>query len=316
MSALRQLLGALWAAVWLRGRLLGLKLRRLFVRGPEPGTGPDFHLLGADVLADEAAHEPIELPAELAARLESTRAELLGQVRRGVPAPARPPAARRRVTSIVVVSLLGLGVVGAGASALVTGSTGVPAVDKLLGIYENDLSRPGSPGDAGHDLRPRAGGTSASVYAPLGEGGWRVVNTAYVGREGNICLAVTSAEDSTRAGLGSALCEEPRRLGRRLARNGGLWGVAVDAAVVLSGVVRGDVSTLSGQGPNGPLEVYLGDVWKPDLPGVGPMRPFLAIGSADIGDQTQADGFDRLMDLRAYDLRAHGDDGKRLEMSP
>jgi hypothetical protein len=280
VSALRQLLSAIRAAVWLRARLLGLKLRRRFGSAPEADAGPDFQSLGVDVLAAEATHE---LPAELAARLDLTRAELVEHARRGAPPAARPRGARRRrrIASIVLAALLGLGAVGAGASALVSGSTGVPAVDRLLGIYESGLDRPDAserPGPSGSDLQPSPSKASEPIELTLADGS-RFVASFYVARDGRICVAVTDADGGVR--FGDVQCAVPDSFRQQLARDDVivLGTMGYRGTVVTSGLVSTRAKGLKARVE--PLDIVIGEDWIPDLQGADSVRPFVGLGKGE-----------------------------------
>ncbi|HYI81562.1 MAG TPA: hypothetical protein VEW67_11935 [Thermoleophilaceae bacterium] len=319
MSFLRQLTSALWAALWLHGRLLGLRLRRLFGRGPEADTGPDFQLLGADVLAAEADRDPVEIPAELTARLAVTRAELAERAHAAATPRTSPPVRRRRrAATLTVAAVLGLGVVGAGASALVSGSTGVPAVDRLLGIYEQNLSKPGAAdrgGPSGSDLQPSASKAAEPIETVLPDGS-KSVTTFYVAEDGNICWAVAAEDGSGAGGLG---CSSPTDFVKALEAGGYVPGIEVlgMSHIVLRGYVRAAVVSLSGHGPNGPLEVQLGEPWTPSsLPAVGSLRPFVAVAS--LGSPLKLDGREPLPELerRSYSFDAVTDDGRQFRIRP
>lgn len=317
MSALRQLLGAIWAAVWLRGRLLGLKLRRLVGGEAEVGAGPDPHLIGADVLVDEVEREPLDLPAELLARLDIARAELVDSARDAV---ARGPiesrsARRRRTASIAVAALLGLGVAGAGASALVSGSTGVPAVDRLLGLYETGLEKPTAserPGPFGSDLQPAPSKASDPIEVTLADGS-RVVASFFEARDGKICSA---AADARGAEPGTLDCEIPAEVIGNLTRSGGYASALETKAsqVLVKGYTGADVASLSGRGPNGSLDVHLGRPWTPSVPGAEPLRPFVAVGP--LGSLPQGLTVAPALELDAYAFRAVTEDGRTVDFGP
>jgi hypothetical protein len=319
VSSLRQLMSALWAALWLHGRLLGLRLRRLFGGGPEADSGPDYQRLGADVLAAEGDRDPVEVPAELTARLAVTRAELAERAH----AAATPPSSRlgsrrRRTLAVTVAAVLGLGVLGAGASALISGSTGVPAVDRLLGIYEQNLNKPGTAdrgGPSGSDLQPSASKAAEPIETVLPDGS-KSVTTFYVAEDGRICWAVATLDGSGAGGLG---CSSPRDFAKALEAGGYVPGIEVlgMSHIVLRGYVRGDVVSLSGRGPSGPLEVQLGEPWTPSSsPAVGSLRPFVAVAS--LGSPLELDGREPLPELerRSYFFDAVTDDGRQLLISP
>lgn len=317
MSSLRQLMSALWAALWLHGRLLGLRLRRLFGRRPEADPGPDFQLLGADVLVAEAGRDPIEVPAELTARLAVTRAELAESAHAAATPPtSRRGSRRRRTVAVTVAAVVSLGVLGAGASALVSGSTGVPAVDRLLGIYEENLNKPGAGdrgGPSGSDLQPSASKAAEPIETVLPDGS-RSVTTFYVAEDGRICWAATTPGGR---GAGELGCNLPGEFAQPLEAGGyvpGISGLGTSHAI-LRGYVRSDVVSLGGRGPSGPLEVQLGESWTPSsTPAVGSLRPFVAVAALD--SPADLDGRKLSPEVDWYSFDAVTDKGRRLRIRP
>lgn len=317
MSALRQLVAGLWAAMWLRGRLLGLRLRRLFGGGSvATDDGPDFHRAGADPPVESLDQGAAELPPELIARLDATRAELLDHARNALTdtAPSRR-VRRRRTASLVAAALLAFGAVGAGASALVAGTTGVDSVDRLLGLYKEGLGKPEASrrtGPSGADVQPSASKASEPIEVVLSDGS-RNVTAFYVADDGRICWAVADGDPD---GSGTTSCEMPAGV-----MNGVRDGVYVPAIelgasdVILRGFVRGDVASVSGSGPDGPLDVRLGEPWTPEVPDTEPLRPLVATSSGP-GTAPSGSKDDPRFDLRRYSFEAVTDDGRRLSLAP
>jgi hypothetical protein len=311
MSAQSRLLAWLSAAVWLRWRLMRLKAARLLGGRPAALAGPDYHLAPTETPVDGLDYDPAELPDDLIARLELTRAELLdARPRRVRRAPSRS-ARRLRVGSLAAVGALAAGAVGAGAAALVTGSTGVPAVDRVLGIYESELDRPG-------DVRPRTNGPNIFVDVP-GSGSRRLVSSAYVARDGRICTALTGADGNAPTSVGAVACLPPSLLASHLVRDGGV-AVAVSTVgdrAVVRGFVSDRVARLSGDGPGGPLEVHLSSEWLADVSGIGPMRTFVALADDALGGGAGGpSGTDPLLspDLGSYVFDAVTRDGEQIRI--
>lgn len=319
MSAARRQLMWLWAAVWLRWRLTRVKARRLF-GGPAVAVGGlDYHLAPAETPVEGVDYNAEELPAQLTAKLEAARVELLERARDRA-APARPRRARRsRIAVLATAGILGLGAVGAGAAALVTGSTGVPAVDRLLGIYEAELDGPtssGDPRDTAQDLRPGSVGRSTSVEVRLASR--RLVSTSYVSRGGEICSALAESEEDS---PGHLSCPDQSLLTTGLARDDGVvLGVLVAYdRVLVRGFVVDRVTRLEGRGPNGPLDVHLGEKWTPGLPGVGSLKPFAAVGGSETpGDASGLKGSDplRLANPGGYTLNGVTEAGEKIRLAP
>ncbi len=320
MSAARRQLMWLWAAAWLRWRLARVKARRLFGGRAVAAGGFDYHLAAAEIPVEGVDYDPAELPAHLTAKLEATRVELLERARdRAAPAIPRR-ARRRRVAVLATTALLGLGAVGAGAAALVTGSTGVPAVDRLLGIYEADVSEPGSsgrPGGTGRDLQPRSSGSSASVEVRLGAS--QIVSTSYVAKDGRVCSAL--ADSKQNRSVGDLACIPPGSLATYLARHHGVVLAVniVNDQAIIRGLVSGDVTELSGQGPQESIDVHLGEKWTPNLSGIGSLKPFVALGTPEApGDPRGPNGSDplRLADPGGYTFDGVTEDGEGVRIEP
>jgi hypothetical protein len=314
VRALRQLVAGLWAALWLRGRLLGLRLRRVF--GGAIDDGPDFHRAGADAPVDGIDYGAAELPPELIARLDATRAELLDHASTALADTApRRHVRRRRTASLVTAAFLAFGAVGAGASALVTGSTGVPAVDRMLGIYEEELSKPGASertGPSGAVLQPSSSKASEPIEVVLSDGS-RNVTAFYVAQDGRICWAVADGDPD---GSGTTSCEMPAGVLNGVRNGVYVPAIELDASdVILRGFVRSDVASVSGSGPDGFLEVRLGEPWTPEVPDAETLRPLVATSSGPkAGPSGSKD--DPRFDLRRYTFEAITDDGRRISGVP
>jgi hypothetical protein len=277
MSAARALLAWLWAAVWLRWRLLG----KATPTGAAAG-GADFQLAPADVPVAGVDYDPDELPPELLARLGDTRTELHSQARlRAERGDGRVAVRWRRVVGVATAALVSLAVVGAGANALVSGSTGVPAVDRLLGIYEANLSKPGREGQgglSGPDAQPAPGTEAARVIVRL-PGGQRLVSVSYVSAGGSICSLLTRPGGRRD---GNLTCRSATDLVRTIQQRGGtLEAISSQReGTVLRGFVAADLKRVQATGPAGPLDMHIGRKWKPDLPGAVVLRPFVAVGAS------------------------------------
>lgn len=293
MSAPRRLLAWLWAAVWLRWRLVGVKARRFLGAGPAAaGAAPGYHLAPADVPVEGVDYDPTELPAGLEARLEETRSALLDHARKTVSRRTRRRRARRRRTlSLVTAALVTLAVLGAGATALITGSTGVPAVDRWLGVYEAEKPRESGPfSSGGADVRPMPAEAGPSIEIPFENGSGRLVVASYVARSGDICSAVTGAD--RKGDVGDISCMTPAFIRSGLQRDAGIVAAVLSdrGKVIVIGFVTATRQRVGIRAPTGLLDVRLGNSWRPDLPGVGALRPFIALG----GDKPT------VMDPRAY----------------
>lgn len=299
MSALRTMIAALWAAVWVRWKLLAVRARRAF-GGDDPAAaaGSGYYLSAAEIPVEGVDYDVAELSPELVARLDAARAELLDRAGAGPDAAPRPTRARRRRTvPVVVASLVGLALVAGGASALVAGTTGVPAVDRLLGIYEQN--RPGS------GVQPDSAAESASVELTTPDG-QRIVSTSYVARDGRICTVIAGVEGGGRGGF---TCSEPDVVAGALDRRGGVVSGVVGSGgrALLTGFVRADVAEVEVSGPDGKATTAVGREWSPETPGLGLLRPILAI--ADTRPDRSATRAD-------YKIHAVTGTGERLQITP
>jgi hypothetical protein len=244
-------------------------------------------------------YDAAELPAAMVAKLDAVRADLLDRSRPRVVAPeSQRSVSRLRIASLVAAGVFAVGAAGAGASALVTGSTGVPAVDRLLGLYEAELGESG----AGKDLTPGSSGASATVEVPIGSR--RLVSTSYVAKDGRICSVLADSERDP----GDIVCVERAPLATRLVRDGGIVVGVEDRGdtIVLRGFVTGETISLDGRGPGGPLDVSLGGEWD-GVPGVDAVRPFAATG------RSISDG---LINPSDYVLQAVDEDGDSADITP
>jgi hypothetical protein len=320
VSPLRDLFASLWAALWLRGRLLGIRLRRLFGSG-RPAEGgpmaPDYHLAADEVPVEGRDYDLSDLPPDAVVRLDAFRAALVDHAG-GVSAGDRPHRrARRRTISVAAASLLALGVAGGGASAIVTGSTGVPAIDRALGLFEAGMESPTRPGPTKDDLHLDASRQSTSVEATVADGS-RLASSFYVADSGQVCSFTTTLEESgDGARLRTLACQSPADISERVATKG-VFVMATQVwrgSVILRGYVKSETASLSGRGPVGPLRVSLGDAWKPDLSDLDVVKPFVAIGSR--GDEASQKAGDLMVlapDL--YTFQAQTDGGDQVQISP
>ena len=76
---------------------------------------------------------------------------------------------------------------------------------------------------------------------------------------------------------------------------------------MVRGFVNAQIESLSGLGPHGSLEISLGNAWTPDVPGVGPIRPYVAMGPLSSGGP---------VDPRDYVFRARSSEGGYSEFVP
>lgn len=323
MSALRQLLASLWTAVWLRGRLLAIGVRRRFGGGSGPAAGSDYYLTAAETPVEGIDYDPNELPATLVAGLDATRAGLLDHAR-GASTSTQTPGRgtrRRRTASLATAAVLAFAVVGAGATALVTGSTGVPAIDRLLGYNAADRDRTGGGGPSsrppGETVTPRQGTPNMVLRAPFEVGGvaHEAVASSYRSANGALCLVTTTAESDPEP-RGSGSCLSLPALKRQLAdRNVVNASLNVGQTLVLGGYTSAEVEGLEIDGPGGKLTVRLSGRWRPDGPGTEELRSFLAVAPQGLdGGSLDADAADKVIDPSGYRVRARLSDGTVVDV--
>jgi len=307
MSALRQLVAALWATVWVRSRLLAVWARGVLGDRRKAVAGSGYYLAAGEIPVAGVDYELVDLPPELEARLDVARGELVEHARTATRRRVRRRRVRRRRTaSLAMAALLTLAVLGAGASALVTGSTGVPAVDRLLGIFEKNAGPP-SPADPGSPgSRYRLDPSVASTSIEFSVGGVPMVDASYLAQDGSVCSILTDAD---RGRSGDLACLLPAEIAELLEQTGGtLFNVTeTSSGIVARGYASSDVQRLEGSGPTGRLEVHLGDTWAPGVPGIDSIRPFVAVEPGVTG---------RLVGSRDYRLWGFSEDGGRVQIWP
>jgi hypothetical protein len=325
MSALGQLFASLWAGMWLRWRVLEMRAQRLFAGVPSVDEGPDFHLAAAGAPVEGVDYEPIELPADLTVRLDAMRGELVDQARaattRRVP---RRGVRRRRVASLVVAAFLTLAVLGAGATALMTGSTGIPAIDRMLGYNAATRDQGNDGGRASRPSReavtPRLGTDSLTLIAPYEIDGraQEVVGTSYRSEDGSLCLATTSDDLDAPTPQGSGTCLSLRTLRRQIRdRFVVVSSVQVNETTVLGGYASSDVAHIEIEGPGGALTVKLSEPWRPDGSGGEALRSFLAVLPKGFGPgRNDPDVVDRAIDPSEYSIRSRLLDGVSIKPQP
>lgn len=239
--------------------------------------------------------------------LGAIRAELVGAAQRRTVARRR----RHRAVTTVATAMLMLVSVG-GAGAVVTGTTGVPAVDGLLKKIDFEQEAAKGPGGSVPAIVP---GDSSSASDPL-ELSWgaepeQATAVAYLSRGGPICFALAKhhGEGVSEARGGVRDCVSQSTLTQRLADDTAfIAGGSFGEVTVLDGYTAADVESLAISGPEGEFDVKLGDVWTPDLPNAQPVRAFVAL--ADVDGIGEARGF------QSYSVEARMEDGRTVEIRP
>jgi hypothetical protein len=273
--------------------------------------------------AEGAFDEPVELTPELQARLDATRDELVGYAHRvQAKRKARRRVRRQRVLVLASTMLLTLAVAAGAASALISGSTGLAAVDRLLGIYEAGLPDPARDDRSPRsrtlpNVEPRPGASTLSVAVPHGLR--KAVGTVYPSVGGHLCFVLALSYERADKPIGGRTCTPLSHLTRGLARRPALIeGVTALETAVVAGYAAADVESLSIVGPGGkPLRVRLSDPWTPDVPGARSLRVFVGTYSPDLGPNG-LDGRElrEITDHGSYRISVRFENGRTAELAP
>jgi hypothetical protein len=227
--------------------------------------------------------------------VDSIRRDLHKAIERDT-GPHGSPAARRQRRGLAVAavaSLLVLGLGSAAASALIFGTTGIPALDRIVNARHARESprssarsaRQSAPpvGPLSQPFQPAPGETSGPLRWPAADlGDRRLEGFAYLNEPGNVCFVVAVRDrrrptQAVPANFG-ACGPFARGIARQLATAPAALAVTRSAAPgFLAGYAAANVEDLTIATPNGqPLRVRLSDPWTPDAPGAVPMRIFIA----------------------------------------
>jgi len=261
----------------------------------------------------------IEVTPYIAARLDAAKHELLLKANRMKRERDRRMAERRRRMVIVGATTLSV-LVSAGATSAVIGvTTGVPAIDEILGVHQaQDPTRGGSIAE-GSSVDPEAG----SIYpgAPVVDveipsedaAGKPLTGVGFTSLSRRLCYALPSPPESKiRGHAGTLTCQPSGFVAAGLAKNHlVLLGVTSGTHFILSGIAGEDVESIEMRGPDGPLRVNVSQAWDPGLPDLGQVRVFVGVVIADqAGLENDEAATNRSLDLRAYQLKAHLADGR------
>jgi hypothetical protein len=233
--------------------------------------------------------------------LGAIRVELVNAARRR--AAARH---RRRRMATVAATTVGTLAMATGASALIGGSTGVPAIDDFLGLVESSTQTSSTQADRAFPrVTPRPGTATMPLYAVNG-----VVAVAYVSKDGDICTAISKPHGEgageAREGFG---CMAPDALSRDLAGDVAFVSHvrAMDHLVVM-GFARPEVERLDLVRAGGVFTVELGEPWTPQADGGPETRPFVAVGKDG--------GVEAVGDPRGYSIEARMEGGGTEVVGP
>jgi hypothetical protein len=232
---------------------------------------------------------------------------------------------RRRTLGVAFASLFALALGSAGASAVIFGTTGIPAIDRVLNARQaHQRQQPGPPRSAGiggrlpssvrPSLRPAPGTTSQSLPIPRAAG---IEGVAYVSTEGNVCF-VTMARDPNRTeipGNVASCWPSVEHIASALDHTSAVVaGIRAAEPAFIVGYAAENVESLAITTPTGKaLAVDLSEPWKPEAPGSAPMRIFIASRPALL--HRAGRGADReSSDPRRYSIRARLDDGRTVRV--
>jgi hypothetical protein len=263
-----------------------------FAYPPAPEPGVDY--------------EEVDVPGGMRQRMDARMAEVyVYEARQKAKATRRKRARRRRLVVVAATGVLGLTGV-AGASALIGGTTGVPAIDKLVGLYERhrpDPSRqPARP--AVRDSGQAQPYMSTAVEVPLpGAKGRSAMATAYETDGGNICIAISISRDARiEQPLGAVDCVVGREVAPAVAHEPTvIMGTMYVGSGLITGYARADVAAISGKAPIGTVDVEVSRPWLSRTPGIKPFRVFIGT-TRFFGSQPPQRVRDRLIDRRLYRL--------------
>jgi hypothetical protein len=212
--------------------------------------------------------------------LAALRAELTMAAGRRI----RRRRSRRRTVGIAVLIALLLAATAATAG-LTNFSTGVPAVDELVGIDHGLRPPPGLPAMA--DRRPGPGPGTEPLLVRMGDGRYKTV--AYLSRDGAVCIASAQRHRGSVRGM-SGGCLPVESVNRRVARWGAVWGastIGLDERtfdVLVSGAVK-SVRPLG----DGDWRVLMTKPWTPKAKNGRSLRLVVVIDERDYGNPD--DGF-------------------------
>lgn len=240
----------------------------------------DFYVPPWEV-PDDSDYEPIELSPELQARetlfldgLEA-HAERIRRNRR-----RRRAVRRRRVVAFAGSIVLGAFTVGAGASALITGSTGSEEIDSFLHLkHHHDSTSPVFPSTPRPDTRPRLDSASEPFRVPIGRGATHAEAVAYLANDGRFCFVISTpirsrGSDAVDNVIG---CSPPSSVYRQLDHGAAFFtGRHLGRTIIVSGYADETVTDVAVTGPFGRMRTQLSDPWTPDVDGAQPLRAFVA----------------------------------------
>jgi hypothetical protein len=256
---------------------------------------------------------------EQAARRDHIRSALVAEAERVSAKRRRRRRVRRhRVAAFACVLALTAGVVTAGGSALLTGSTGSDAVDAFLNLHashngESPPTHAANPGPGG-DTRPSLDSASRPVSVPLPQNDSSAVGVSYISNDGRLCGVLRASKRTDTASTVDNLlgCVQPQFAYEQVEGvPATVVGARISDAVLLHGYAREDVAKLAVHGPFGLYTVAMAKPWTPNTPGAVGLRPFFAVAEGRFGPDGITVGEEgALTDRRNYLLTATFADGR------
>jgi hypothetical protein len=262
---------------------------------------------------------PLEMTPYLRARLDAVKQELLLKAHRTKRERDRRIAERRRRLGIVAATaMIVLSTAGA-TSALIDVGTGIPAVDRVLGNYEDAASGTDRSQILASDRPPETG--RLSPEAPIvdlaipSQNGQDTAGVAFTSQDQKLCYVLPAINPSSTAFEGSTVCQAPESVATAMLGDGFVLEstIADRGGVLVSGYFGPDVENLVIRSTYGPLRINMTSVWDPRLPDVGQIGVFVGV---IIGDIPQDEIWDMdegsPFDPRTYEVEAHLRDGRIL----
>jgi len=230
---------------------------------------------------------------------------------------------RRRHLGTVAVAMLLTFVTAVGTA----GALGleIPLLRDALDRIDTSLERQAGQDSAGEgdhklrkelaDIKPGQGNSTEAITFPWGGAGEHAFAAAYLNELDLVCFVVLRpTADREVTGCLSAIALT-QRLDDGVAY---IAGVSARESTMVIGYVAAEIEHIAVRGPQGRLSVRLTQPWKPSLPGVAPLRGFVAVVPAGIrsGDTVPSKDNDEAIDPRNYSIEAETDDGRTVIVRP
>lgn len=273
------------------------------------GMDVDDPYLDEDEIPEEGVdYDPLEITPEIRDRLSADREEMIVYIERMNARTRRRRRVRRRRAAVLAAAvLMSAAAAGAAAEILLTGSTGVPAIDQVLSISEEARKPPLPPSTPGVDS------ASEPVSIPWkSQEGTSAVGVAYLSGRTDLCFSLAVPDDISHVtGAGAVQCQSLAAVASALADHRFfVMTINFRRTVTITGVAAVNIATVEATGPMGEFETRLGPPWVPPVDGSQAVRPFVAfryVGATD--DSPSVD----LQDPRGYSVMAKALDGKTYQ---